>query len=125
MGFVTAKISIETLTRPAQRTELNLLVDTGALYSIVPAAQLRALGVEVQERQEFESADGRVIQRDVGEARFHYDGRKALSPVIFGETADAAVLGVVTLEVLGLEFDPIRKQIRPARKILYGLGMAS
>ncbi len=64
-------------------------------------------------------ANGQFIERNVGEARFFYDGRKSVSPVIFGEEGDAAVLGVVTLESLGLEVDPVRKQVRPTRLILY------
>jgi len=55
----------------------------------------------------------------MGEARFFYEGHKAVSPVILGEEGDAAILGVVTLESMGLEVDPVRKQIRPARLLLY------
>ena len=97
----------------------DLLVDTGALYSIVPGSLLRELGIEPTQRLEFELADGPVIMRDVGEARFFYDGRNAVSNVIFGEQDDAAVLGVVTLEQMGLEVDPVHKQILPTRLILY------
>jgi hypothetical protein len=43
----------------------------------------------------------------------------AISRVIFGEDGDAALMGVVALEALGLEVDPIRKQVRRAKMILY------
>jgi predicted aspartyl protease len=59
------------------------------------------------------------MMREVGEARFFFDGRNAVSNVIFGESSDAPILGVVTLEQMGLEVDPARKQIRPTRLILY------
>jgi len=119
MGFVNTKISLEEVRHGGQRREVELLVDTGALYSMVPAALLRELGIQPVDRLEFEMANGQPIERDVGEARFFYDGRKAVSPVIFGEEDDAAVLGVVTLEAMGLEVDPVRKQIRPTRLLLY------
>jgi clan AA aspartic protease len=119
VGFVTIKVGIGKGPDSRDRRDVDLLVDTGALYSIVPARVLGEIGVEAQEQAEFELADGRVILRGVGEARFHYNGRKATSPVIFGEEGDAAVLGVVTLEAMGLEVDPVRKQIRPIRRILY------
>jgi len=119
MGFVSTKISLEEVRHGGQRREVELLVDTGALYSMVPAALLRELGIQPVDRLEFEMANGQPIERDVGEARFFYDGRKAVSPVIFGEEGDAAVLGVVTLEAMGLEVDPVRKQIRPTRLLLY------
>lgn len=79
---------------------------------------LRELGIQPLQELEFELANSQAIERDVGEARFFYDGRKAVSPVIFGEEGDAAVLGVVTMESMGLEVDPVRKQIRPTRLIL-------
>ena len=43
---------------------------------------------------------------------FSYQGKT--SPVIFGEPGDATLLGVVALEVLGLVFDPLRRELRPA-----------
>jgi len=118
MGFTNAKIGLQSLGG-GLRQDVELLVDTDALYSIVPATILRALRIEPTQRLEFEVADGRGMLRSVGEARFFFDGRNAVSNVIFGEENDAAVLGVVTLEQLGLEVDPARKEIRPARLILY------
>lgn len=77
------------------------------------------MDVEEQERAECELADERPILRGVGEIRFLFDGRRAVSPVIFGEEGDAEILGVVTMEAMGLEVDPVRKQIRPIHRILY------
>lgn len=39
-------------------------------------------------------------------------GRKGEIAVIFGEDKDPAILGVTTLEALGLEVDPIKKYIK-------------
>ena len=116
---MNARFSLEEIRQGETRREVELLGDTGALYSIVPGSVLRELGIQPVQKLEFELANGQPIEREVGEARFHYDGRKAVSPVIFGEEGDAAVLGVVTMESLGLEVDPVRKQIRPTRLILY------
>jgi predicted aspartyl protease len=118
MGFVHVKVAVENLQGSIRR-ELDLLVDTGALYSIVPAVVLRELGITPRQRLEFELANGQVIERDVGEARFYYDGRNAASTVIFGEENDAGILGVVTLENMGLDVEPRSGRIRPARMILY------
>jgi predicted aspartyl protease len=119
MGFVQVKVGLEKISGAAQRREIELLADTGALYSIVPANFLRELGIEPRERMAFELADGRTIERDVGEARFYCDARASVSSVIFGEEGDASVLGVVTLEELGLQVDPVGKKLRPGRLILY------
>jgi len=119
MGFVNAKVELESLTGVPQRREVELLADTGALCSVVPGSILRDLGVQPRMRLDFELADGRTIEREVGEVRFHFDGRNAASRVIFGEESDSSLLGVVTMEELGLEIDPVRRKIRPTRMILY------
>ena len=119
MGFTSVRIELENLTKKGVRRDTELLVDTGALYSIVPGSLLRELAIEPTQELEFELADGRLILRGVGEARFFFDSRNAISNVVFGEPGDAAVLGVVTLEQLGLEVDPVHKRVKPARLILY------
>jgi len=119
MGFVHINVALENVANPSARREIELLVDTGALYSMVPASVLRELGMEPRVQVEFELADGSRIRRDVGEARFYFNGLSAVSRVIFGDESDAGVLGVVALEELGLEVDPVNKQLRPARMILY------
>ncbi len=119
MGLTYARIQIENIFEATSSQELELLVDTGALYSLVPASMLKRIGVKPKARMEFELADGSTVEREVGQATFRYDGRDAISPVIFGAESDSAILGVVTLEAMGLEVDPVRKQIRPTRLILY------
>ena len=40
------------------------------------------------------------------------------TPVILGEPGDEALLGMVTLEVLGLVLDPFKRTLRPMRALL-------
>jgi hypothetical protein len=40
------------------------------------------------------------------------------SPVILGEPGDDALLGVVTLETLGLVFNPFNRTLHPMRMLL-------
>lgn len=58
-------------------------------------------------------ADGTEIARRTGAALFRFRGEEAASTVIFGEPGDASLLGVVTLEELGLILDPVRRDLRP------------
>ncbi len=105
--------------RPELRTGVTLLADTGTTYSMIPRAVLEQIGITPLEQLEFEIADGRRIERDIGEVTFFWDGKGRTSPVIFGESSDAAVLGVVALESLALQVDPFSKQLRPAKLLLY------
>lgn len=97
---------------------VKLLVDWGAVYSVIPSSILARLGIESHGERTFMLADGTEVSRRVGDAIFFIDGNRGASPVIFGESGDAALLGVVTLEAVGLTLDPIRRILRPLPLIL-------
>jgi predicted aspartyl protease len=97
---------------------VNLLVDSGAIYSVGPRSVLRKLGVKAHPRRTFTLADGSQIERDMGDVVFKLDGRRGASPVIFGERGDSALLGAVSLEALGLILDPIRRELRDLPMVL-------
>ena len=65
--------------------------------------------------QTFDLADGTEVERAVGSAEFEVAGRRGASTVIFGKRGDACLLGVVTLEELGMVLDPLRRRLRPMR----------
>ena len=67
----------------------------------------------------FQLADGRRIERPVGEARFFYDGKQGVSKVVFAQPTDATVIGVLALKTLGLEVDPVRRELRPVTLFLH------
>lgn len=117
MGFTEVKLTLRH-PKDGDAREITLLVDSGALYSLVPAVTLKELGIQPTRERSFQLADGRIIKRRIGEAKFEYKNEESTSPVIFGEAGDMPVMGVVTLESLGLELDPIRKELRPARLLL-------
>jgi clan AA aspartic protease len=105
--------------RPARREAVEALVDTGATYSMIPRQVLTKLGLKPSETAEFETADGRTIARDVCEATFYWKERYGTSKVIFGEDSDSPLLGVIVLESMALQVDPVSRQLRPAKLILY------
>ena len=97
---------------------VRFLVDSGAVYSLAPAALLRKLGIRPHGSRAFLLADGTEITRPIGDAIFVIDGQRAASPVIFGEEDDAALLGTVSLEALGLMLDPMKRILRPLPMVL-------
>ncbi len=54
------------------------------------------------------------MERDQGLAYIEIDGHEGTVPVIQGGDGDIAVLGVTSLEILGLAFDPVRGELRPS-----------
>lgn len=99
---------------------MQFLVDSGASYSVVPAPILRKLGIKPTSKRSFVLANGTSIERKMGNAIFRLNGQEGASPVIFGEKGDSTLLGVVSLEALGLILDPLRRELLPLPLLLGG-----
>ena len=113
MGFVNLTVRIANFVDRTRAEEIEMLADTGALYSIVPTEILDRIGVEPTHVEEFELADGSVIERRMGVAHVTLRNRQAAANVIFGEPGDSTLLGVVTLEELGFVIDPSKGDLKP------------
>jgi predicted aspartyl protease len=113
MALTYVKVRVSNPSAPRRRIDQELLVDSGALYAVVPATVLKRLGVRPHGTETFPLADGSHPKRKIGSAFFEIDGRKGASTVIFGERGDAGLLGAVTLEELGLMLDPLKRELRP------------
>ena len=90
---------------------VEALVDTGASYSVVPTPLLQRLGVTAHDRVVFFLADGRQIERDVGQTWVRIDGRSVITLVVFGDEGSAPLLGAYTLEGLRLGVDPANQTL--------------
>jgi hypothetical protein len=67
-------------------------------------------------------ANGAKIVRKKGVALFKYGERIGGTDVIFGEDEDSVLLGVFTLEALGLVLDPLRRELKPLPMVLALVG---
>ena len=120
MGLTVLRIKVGNPAKPKVTQELEFLVDSGAVYSVVPSPVLRKLGIKPLTIQEFRLADGSSITRKKGIALFRYGDKVGGADVIFGEEGDSLLLGAFTLEALGLALDPLRRELRPLPIILSG-----
>ena len=119
VGVTYATVELSNPRRPDRAAHhLELLVDTGAFFSVVPASVLEALGVSRMERQTFQLADGTRRTYEVGEATFAFGGRPATSKVVFAPEGVTPLLGALTLESLGLMVDPVTRELLPMRLML-------
>jgi predicted aspartyl protease len=107
-----------TVTGPAGSRDIRFLVDSGAKYSLLPDADWRAIGLAPRRRLTFVLADGTTIERDVSECHIALAEGDSHTPVVLGEPGDDPLLGVVTLENLGLVLHPFNRTLRPARMML-------
>jgi predicted aspartyl protease len=72
---------------------------------------LERLGIEPTRRWQFETADGPIIERDVGEARARLNGEEAFTFAVFGDPGSEALLGSYTLEGFLLAPDPVHRRL--------------
>jgi predicted aspartyl protease len=118
MGPTHIEATIANPANPKKTKTLRLLGDSGPVYSVVPKSVLSGLGIKSHSTKTFTLADGSEIKRRVGDVIFKLNGHQGASPVIFGETGDSTLLGMVSLEALGLLLDPIRRELRPLPMVL-------
>ena len=82
-------------------------LDASALLKLTPKRTLK-----------FTLADGTAITRDVSECRIRCSHGEGHTPVILGKRGDKALLGAVTLEILGLVLNPFSRELQPMQMML-------
>ena len=90
---------------------MRLLVDSGAVYSLLPKRVWKRLGLRPIRTVDFRLADGSVVERDLSQAEFFIGDRHATSQVVLGNDSDSALLGVVSLETLGFALNPRTRKL--------------
>jgi len=120
MGLIVLEIEVGNPAHPEATQTVEFLIDSGAVYSVVPAPILESLGIKPLADEAFRLADGSKIVRKKGVALFKHGERVGGADVIFGEEGDSTILGALTLESLGLALDPLRRELRPLPMILGG-----
>jgi len=122
MGLTILQIEVGNPAKPEVTEPVEFLIDSGAIYSVVPTALLEKLGVKPLVEEEFRLANGERIVRKKGIALFKYGGRIGGADVIFGEEGDSTLLGAFTLEALGLMLDPLKRELKPLPMVIATMG---
>jgi clan AA aspartic protease len=118
MGLTVLVIEVGNPADPEITEKVEFLIDSAAIYSVVPTPVLEKLGIRPLKQEEFRLADGSRVVRHRGGAVFRYGQRVGVADVIFGEEHDSNLLGALTLEALGLSLDPLRRELKPLPMIL-------
>jgi clan AA aspartic protease len=118
MGLTVIEIEVGNPSNPEVTEKLEFLVDSGAIYSVVPTTILDRLNIKPVSKEEFRLANGTRVFRNKGIALFRYGERVGGADVIFGEEGDHKLLGAFTLEALGLALDPLKRELKPLPMII-------
>lgn len=97
---------------------VEFLVDSGAVYTLLPEKDWKALGLKRRRKMIFTLADGTKVERGISECYISLPQGEGHTPVILGEPGDEPLLGAVTLEILGLILNPFKRALEPMRAML-------
>jgi predicted aspartyl protease len=120
MGLTVLEVEVGNPAKPKVREKIEFLIDSGAVYSVVPTPTLKKLKIKPITKETFRLANGSKVVRKKGIALFKYGKRAGGADVIFGEEGDSVLLGALTLEALGLSLDPLKRELKPLPMILGG-----
>ena len=117
MGITYAKAVVSGPTGALEM--VDFLVDTGAQYTLLPRKVWKRLKLKPKRTESFRLADGTSVERKMSKCHIAFAGKDGHTPVIMGEPGDELpLLGVVTLEELGLLLNPFSRQLQPMQLML-------
>ena len=107
----------DTVRGPGSKeVSVRFLINSGAMYSMLPKPAWESIRLVAKQEMSLGLADGTTKQRWMLECYFSFPQGDGHAPVILEDSgADQALLGVVTLEVSGLEFNPISRPLQAMR----------
>jgi clan AA aspartic protease len=111
VGTFTVKFTVSHPLSPGQRLKLEGLVDTGALFTQIPADALSQIGIAPSGSRAVHYADGTRNVVPVAKADVAIDGVETATMILCGRPGSLVLLGATTLETLGLGVDPIHKKL--------------
>jgi len=118
MGITEVAVEVSNPRDQTQWRKLDLIADTGAIFSIIPRITLEQLGIILYAEETFHLADGSEIRRQMGDVFIRIDGKARTVSTIFGEPTDTPLLGVTALEILGYTVDPRTRKLEPTKMLL-------
>jgi len=115
MGIFRTSVRIAPWTDPRAGVMLHdVMVDTVSEYNWFPRPLLQQLGIAPQRWVRFETADGRILEREIGYAIIAAGGSESPTIVVFGDPGDMTLLGAFGLEGLNVRIDVVTKELVPA-----------
>jgi len=113
MGYVRVRGIVANALNRRLKSELEFIVDTGAIYTVIPRNVAEKLRLKEVDRRRFKTASGEVVEYPVSEAYITIKGKGVTSLVALAGEKTPILLGVTTLELLGLQVDPVTGKLTP------------
>ena len=108
-----------TLVGPAGLSEtVNGMVDTGAMFTVIPTPLLERLGVQPFRTMPVRFANGQVQEWQMGHLDAQLDGQRMPILCLFGSPDAPPLIGAHTLEAFLLMVDPVEQKLVPKEALL-------
>jgi clan AA aspartic protease len=112
--WVDAVIRNPTTNRSAS---VKAFVDTGATYTVIPRKIFEELKLPLRGKRKVRTAKS-LTELDVCEGVVEIMGRSTPTLILVSDDLDFALIGVTTLELLGLEVDPVTGELKESIALL-------
>jgi len=113
MGYVRVRGIIANPLNRNLKDELEFIADTGAMYTVIPKNIADKLQLEETDKRRFKTASGEIVEYPVSEAYITIEGKSVTSLVAIATEKTPIFIGVTTLELLGLQVDPVNGKLTP------------
>jgi aspartyl protease family protein len=117
LGHVEVTIGLSN-PETGTRAEEKGLVDTGATLSVLPRKLAESLRLSIKSRSKAMTAGGPVLV-DLSDVNVEIAGKTATVRIAISDVIDRLLIGVTTLETLGLTVDPLAGELRESYYLLY------
>ncbi|MDT7892022.1 MAG: aspartyl protease family protein [Thermoproteota archaeon] len=116
MGHVWADVKLINVVT-GQEIKVTALIDTGATFTVLPWWIHEKLGLKIIGRKKIETAKG-YTELDESFVLIELEGRSGITPVLISKELKDVLVGVLTLESLGLMVDPTSGKLKETRILL-------
>lgn len=117
MGHVW--VDVELISGGDREVRVKALVDSGATLTVIPRALAVELGLRVTDRGGVVMTAGGPVNVEFSEVKVRLMGREATVRVVISDIIDKVLIGITTLEILGLMIDPTTGTLKEAPYLLY------
>jgi aspartyl protease family protein len=103
-----------TLRHPFHRErsiDVDMLVDTGASYILLPPEIVDHLGLETRIERRMRLANGQVVVYRLGDVHINFNGEDHTTTFLAGPSGCRALFGAYALELFGLAVDPVNRRL--------------
>lgn len=111
VGTFTVPATMANPKDPERRLTLDLLVDTGSTWTLLPADVVNQLGLATPWRQAVRLASGEGVTYGAGQVVIRLNGEERYTVFLAGPPGVLGLLGAVTLEEFGLAPDPVNQKL--------------